>query len=68
MWDGRHVSSAGRSFLLNISVLVLGGLWLFFGDGVLDICVCGLLLIWLVVLCGGGCVSLSSGGSYAGGM
>ena len=62
------MSSAGRPFLLVISVLVLGELWLFFGGGVLDICVCGLLLVWLVVLCGGGCVLLSSGGSYAGGV
>ena len=57
------MSLAGRPFLLIMSVLVLGELWLFFGDGMLDICVCGLLLVWLVVLCGGGCVWLSSGGS-----
>ena len=46
------MSSAGRPFLLVISVLVLGELWLFFGGGVLDICVCGLLLVWVIVLRG----------------
>ncbi len=62
------MSSAGRPFLLDMSVLVLGELWLFFGDGVLDICVCCLLLVLVGALCGGGYVWLSSGGSYAGGV
>ncbi len=63
------MSSAGRPFLLNMSVLVLGELWLFFGGGMLDICVCGLLLVWVYSLCGGGgCVKFCSGGSYAGGV
>ncbi len=62
------MSLAGHPFLLIMSVLVLGELWLFFGDGVLDICTCGLHLVWVVALCGGGCVMLRSGGSYAGGV
>ena len=65
-WSSCVVGRA--SFLLDMSVLVLGELWLFFGGGVLDICVCGLLLVWVNSLCGGGCVSLCSGGSYAGGV
>ena len=69
MWGGRRVSSAGHTLLLNMSALVFGELWLFFGDGVLDICACGRLLVWVNSLCGGGgCVWLNSGGSYAGGV
>jgi len=57
------MSSAGRPFLLIMVVLEL---WLFFGGGVLDICACGLFLVWVVALCGGGCVWLGSGGSSGG--
>ena len=47
---GSRVSSAGRPFLLIMVWFVLCGLWLFFGDGVLVICVCGRLLVWVVAL------------------
>ena len=35
----------GRPFLLTVAGFVLCRVWLFFGDGVLVICDCGLLLV-----------------------
>ena len=40
----------GRPFLLIMAWFVLGEVCLLFGDGVLDICVCGRLLVWVVAL------------------
>ena len=47
-------SSVGpdRPFLLTVVGLVLYRVWLFFGDGVLVICVRGLLPVWVLVLHG----------------